>query len=141
MNQDVVCLREYSIGIYKKKSSLLLDRVSYKCQLGLLVDGSVLSVADFQLRFLSVTERGLLICLSLFSIRPIFASCILKLFSGAYTFRILCLFWPFSHYVLFLFVSDNFPCSEKYFIQCNMATSAFFCSIFAWYVFPHPFSF
>ena len=63
----------------------------------MLVRSSWLMVVFFLLLifsqgFLSVTERGLLICLSLLSIRPVFASYILKLFSGAYTFRILCLF-------------------------------------------------
>ena len=110
------------------------------CWLMVLLISSV-SLLIFNQGVLSVTERGLLICPSLLSVLPVFASCILKLFFGTYIFRILCLFtigpciiMYYSSLSLIIFLAVKNTLSN-----INMATSAFFCLVLPWCVFPHPF--
>lgn len=70
-------------------------------------------------------------CISSCSL-SVFFSCMLTLVRCTYTKDYVFLeYWPLYHYVMPVFIPDNFSCSDIYCVWINIAISAFFV-LFTW---------
>lgn len=121
----------------------VLGRVSYKCQW--------LLMKDFLFSF-SITcwEKSVKVTITVDLFIPYFnsnTSCshILQFYHLVCTHKDCCVFlvnWPLlNQYIMTLFVSGDFLCSEVYLFWYCFSYSCFPLIVFAWYVFFHPFTF
>lgn len=116
----------------------------------LMMLNSAMFLLIFCLLYLPIDNKGLYKSLTMIVHLSLFLSSFISFFTGIFWCFALRLIhiknchgflekWPLYHYVMLIFMPNNFPCSEVCSVQ-SIVSQAYFWLVLMWHIVLHPFN-